>query len=92
MALLLGGLRRHRRRRRLWFPGSRPPFPLRGSHAPARGGAYDALGRFIARERDRPFEARGPVMSTRTPLGKGPRRSRLRTAARGAVRRRQRPA
>jgi hypothetical protein len=60
------------------FPGS-PPLPLCGGHAPARGGACDALGSFAESERDRPFEARGPVMRTRTPPRKGPRRSRLRT-------------
>jgi len=38
-----GGLRGHPSRRRLWFPGSRPAFSLRGGYPPARGGAHDAL-------------------------------------------------
>jgi hypothetical protein len=29
-------------------------------NAPTRGGACDALGRFVARDRDRPFEAQRP--------------------------------
>jgi len=73
------------------MPISRPAFPLRGRYAPARGAAHDALGRFADRDRDRPLEARGPVMRTRTSRGKGPRRSRLRTAARGVGRRPRRP-
>ena len=61
-ALLPGGLRRRWRRRRcnFSFPRSRPAFPLRGGHPPARGGAHDTLGPFVARERDRPFEALRP--------------------------------
>ena len=65
-ALLPGGFGRRWRRRRLGFP-SRPSFPLSRSHAQARGGACDALGRFVESERGLPFEARGPVMSARTP-------------------------
>jgi hypothetical protein len=38
---------RPRRRSRSDLAGSRPTFPLRGGHAPARGGAYDAPGRFV---------------------------------------------
>ncbi len=46
-ALLLAGLRGRWSRRRfsLDFPGSRPAFPLRNGHAPARSGAQHALRR-----------------------------------------------
>ena len=51
--------------------GSRPAFPLRGGHASARGGAQDALGRFVAPNATVLSKPRGPVMRTRTPPVKG---------------------
>jgi hypothetical protein len=63
-AALLPGGRRWHRRRRLWFPGSRPSLPLRGSRAPARCGAGDALGRGGSRNgspRDVRWFMRSPV-------------------------------
>jgi hypothetical protein len=67
-------------------------FPLPGSHAPARGGAYDALGRFVDRQPDCPFEARRPGDEHPDAAPEtGPRRSRLQTAVRGVGRGRQWP-
>ena len=50
-----------------WPPGQPPAVPLRGSYAPARGGEYDALGRFVAATATVLSKPGGPVMRTRTP-------------------------